>query len=77
VPAGDWKKDLRGHISVEAKDRWEAASARHGVSMSALLEVLSRHLHEPAIDMAQVVEEARQVDTDNRRRRHQPEDEGP
>ena len=57
--------------SDEAREMWRAFGERHSASVAALLEAFARRL--PTGDtlppeLAEVVEEARAIDVENRRR---------
>jgi hypothetical protein len=59
-------------VSDEARDQWKDFADRYGVSVSALLEAMSLRLPPPAVEldprMVAVIEEARAIDVERRRR---------
>jgi hypothetical protein len=63
------KERIEGFLSMESKAAWDRYAAAHGVSMTALLEALARHLDKPTIRMTKVVDEARQIDAERRSRK--------
>lgn len=64
------RKALHAYMSDEAHETWHDYAARMGVSVSGLLEALA---DQGALDTfnegSEVVQNARRVDTDRRRRR--------
>jgi hypothetical protein len=59
-------------ISDDARDQWKDYADRHGVSVSALLEAMAERLPPPDSEldprMVAVIEEARAIDVERRRR---------
>jgi hypothetical protein len=70
-PARPGRKPVHGYISDESHSLWHAECAEHGISVTALLEILGPRLPRllDGFTGADMVREARKVDAANRRRR--------
>ena len=72
----DERSVISARVSPESKDGWELWAAENGVTLSALLEVIGRSLLDPIArghwrsdDLTlDLVEQARQVDNERRKR---------
>ena len=64
------RKALHAYMSDEAHETWHDYAARMGVSVSGLLEALAdQGALDSFTEASEVVQDARRVDTDRRRRR--------
>lgn len=61
---------LHASVSDEARDGWQQFAAAHGVSVTALIEAIGIRLAdmEPPGDWSAIIEEARAIDAERRRR---------
>ena len=65
-----YRKALHAYMSDEAHETWHEYAARMGVSVSGLLEALAdQGALDSFAEASEVVQDARRVDTDRRRRR--------
>ncbi len=65
------RSPIHAYVPKASHDAWHAFAVDHGPSVSALLDAIGRRLAtgETKLDMIQVARQARQIDSDNRRRR--------
>ncbi|MEZ5228103.1 MAG: hypothetical protein R2710_15950 [Acidimicrobiales bacterium] len=69
------RRALHAYVSNEAHERWHDFAAEQGVSVSAVLEALASHVlgvvdgDSEAGGLRSVVQEARRIDAQRRRRR--------
>lgn len=64
------RKALHAYMSDEAHETWHDYAARMGISVSGLLEALAdQGALDTFAESSEVVQNARRVDTDRRRRR--------
>jgi histone H3/H4 len=55
-------------LSEDADARWQSFAAERGVSVTALIEAFAAHLEQRTVNMADVVTEARSIDSSRRQR---------
>jgi hypothetical protein len=69
-PMATGRRMLNAYLTEEAHDGWHEFAREHGVTVSALLEVLGRRLRAGELpDRSSMVAEARGIDAQRRSRR--------